>query len=202
MRSRSMKIARVVTISHAHFDHLDLPTLKRIGKGALYVVPKDNADILRGAGLTNVVELGWWESHEVGDLRITLVPAQHWSMRAPWDRNKRLWGGFVYESPEGTSYHAGDTAFSEPVFTAIAERFPRTDWAMLPIGAYDPVWFMQAQHMRPEEAGRAFELLGAKHLVAMHWGGRSSLPTNLSASHRSASVRSGPSAAIHESGSG
>ncbi|MBX3188026.1 MAG: MBL fold metallo-hydrolase [Labilithrix sp.] len=160
----------VVTVSHAHYDHLDLPTLARIGKDALYIVPRDNADILRGAGLPRVVELGWWESHVVGDLRVTLVPAQHWSMRTPWDKNKRLWGGFVYESPEGTGYHAGDTAFSEQVFSAIAERFPRIDWAMLPIGAYDPPWFMQPQHMGPEEAGRAFDLLGAKTFVAMHWG--------------------------------
>jgi L-ascorbate metabolism protein UlaG (beta-lactamase superfamily) len=162
----------VVTVSHAHYDHLDLPTLKRIGKDTLYVVPKDNADILRAAGLDNVVELGWWESHELGDLRITLVPAQHWSMRAPWDKNRRLWGGFVYESraEQRTTYHAGDTAFSEQVFSAIAARFPKIDWAMLPIGAYDPPWFMQPQHMGPEEAGRAWELLGARTLVAMHWG--------------------------------
>lgn len=162
----------VVTVSHSHYDHLDMPTLRRIGREALYVVPKDNGDILTSAGLPNVVELGWWESHTVGDLRITLVPAQHWSMRVPWDRNKRLWGGFVYESltGEGTAYHAGDTAFAADVFRAIGERFPAIDWAMLPVGAYDPQWFMQAQHMNPEEAGRAFELLVAKTLVAMHWG--------------------------------
>ncbi len=160
----------VVTVSHAHFDHLDLPTLRRIGNDALYIVPKDNAEVLRSAGLARVVELGWWESHQVGDLKVTLVPAQHWSMRSPWDKNRRLWGGFVYESPEGTTYHAGDTAFSEQVFSTIGQRFPKIDWAMLPIGAYDPPWFMQPQHMGPEEAGRAFELLGAKTLVAMHWG--------------------------------
>ena len=160
----------VVTVSHAHYDHLDLPSLKAIGKDALYIVPKDNADVLTGAGLPNVVELGWWESHRIGDLTVTLVPAQHWSMRAPWDKNKRLWGGFVYESPEGTSYHAGDTAFNEGVFKAIGERFPKIDWAMLPIGAYDPTWFMSQQHMGPEEAGRAWALLGAKTMVAMHWG--------------------------------
>jgi L-ascorbate metabolism protein UlaG (beta-lactamase superfamily) len=160
----------IVTVSHAHYDHLDLPTLRAIGKDALYIVPKDNADVLRGAGLDRVVELGWWESHQVGELKVTLVPAQHWSMRAPWDKNRRLWGGFVYESPEGTSYHAGDTAFNEQVFTAIAERFPKIDWAMLPIGAYDPTWFMSRQHMGPEDAGRAWELLGARNLVAMHWG--------------------------------
>jgi L-ascorbate metabolism protein UlaG (beta-lactamase superfamily) len=160
----------VVTISHSHFDHLDVPTLKRIGDGPVYVVPKDVGPILTGAGLSKVVELGWWESHTLGDLRITLVPAQHWSMRMPWDRNQRLWGGFVYESSEGTSYHAGDTAFSEQVFGAIREKFSAIDWAMLPIGAYDPPWFMQAQHMGPEEAGRAFEILNARILVAMHWG--------------------------------
>ena len=158
----------VVTVSHAHFDHMDMPTLKRIGRDALYVVPKDNRQLL--SGFPNVVELGWWESHTIGDLKITLVPAHHWSMRAPWDRNKRLWGGFVYESPEGTTYHAGDTAFNEQVFREIGERFPNIDWAMLPIGAYDPPWFMSAQHMGPEEAGRAFDLLKARTLVAMHWG--------------------------------
>jgi L-ascorbate metabolism protein UlaG (beta-lactamase superfamily) len=160
----------VVTVSHSHYDHLDVPTLKKLGDGPTYIVPQDVGEILRGAGLTKVVELGWWQSHVVGDLRITLVPAQHWSMRVPWDRNKRLWGGFVYESSEGTSYHAGDTAWSETVFGAIAQRFPHIDWAMLPIGAYDPPWFMQSQHMGPEEAGRAFETLGARVLVAMHWG--------------------------------
>ncbi len=164
----------VVTVSHAHYDHLDLPTLKRIGPRPLYVVPKDCGDILVGAGLPNVVELDWFESHEVrtkkGRLRVTLVPAQHWSMRVPWDRNKRLWGGFVYEADDGTAYHAGDTAFNELVFRTIGEKFPRIDWAMMPIGAYDPVWFMQPQHMGPEEATRAFELLGAATMCAMHWG--------------------------------
>ncbi len=161
----------IVTISHSHYDHLDVPTLRRIGDRPVYVVPRDVGEILRGAGLTKVVELGWWESHREGDLTITLVPAHHWSMRVPWDRNTRLWGGFVYESTdEGTSYHAGDTGMSEPVFEAIAARFPKIDWAMLPIGAYEPRWFMAAQHIGPEEAGLAFELLGARNLCAMHWG--------------------------------
>jgi L-ascorbate metabolism protein UlaG (beta-lactamase superfamily) len=162
----------VVTVSHAHFDHLDLPSLRTLaGRGEpLFVVPRDNADLLRGAGIDKVVELGWWESTQAGGVRITCVPAQHWSMRMPWDRNTRLWGGFVYESAEGVAYHAGDTAMSEDVFRAIAVRCPRIDWAMLPIGAYDPTWFMSGQHMGPEEAGRAWELLGARTLVAMHWG--------------------------------
>jgi N-acyl-phosphatidylethanolamine-hydrolysing phospholipase D len=160
----------VVTVSHAHRDHMDLPSLARIGRDALYIVPKDNAEVLEGAGLRNVVELGWFESHVVDGLKVTLVPAQHWSMRVPWDRNERLWGGFVYEGAEGVAYHAGDTAFAEDVFSAIAAKCPRIDWAMIPIGAYDPTWFMSEQHIGPEDAGRAFEILGAKNFVAMHWG--------------------------------
>lgn len=163
----------VVTVSHAHYDHMDMPTLKRIGganPGATFVVPKDNADVLRAGGITNVVELAWWESHVVDGVRITLVPAQHWSIRMPWDRNRRLWGGFVYESEDATTYHAGDTAFSEQVFREIAARFPKIDYAMIPIGAYEPTWFMESQHIGPEDAGKAWEILGAKTFVAMHWG--------------------------------
>jgi L-ascorbate metabolism protein UlaG (beta-lactamase superfamily) len=160
----------VVTISHAHFDHLDIPTLEKLGPEVLYVVPKDNGEILRRAGLGRIVELEWWQSHKVGDLAVTLVPAQHWSMRFPWDRNTRLWGGFIYESAEGTAYHAGDTAFSEDVFAAIAERFPKIDWAMFPIGAYEPKWFMRGQHIDPVDAVRAWETLRARIFVAMHWG--------------------------------
>jgi L-ascorbate metabolism protein UlaG (beta-lactamase superfamily) len=160
----------VVTISHSHYDHLDLETLRRIGP--LYVVPRDVGELLRDAGLPRVVELGWWETHVMDDLSITLVPAQHWSMRVPWDRNKRLWGGFVYQgtADEPTTYHAGDTALSEQVFRAIADRCPPIDYAMLPIGAYEPRWFMRPQHMDPDDAGQAFEWLGARVFCAMHWG--------------------------------
>jgi L-ascorbate metabolism protein UlaG (beta-lactamase superfamily) len=163
----------VVTVSHSHYDHFDLPTLREIGNDTVYVVPAGNGEILRSQQFAQVVELGWWDTYRfpgAEQLSVTLVPAQHWSMRTPWDRNERLWGGFVLTGPEGTSYHAGDTAFSEDVFRQIGARFPRIDWAMLPIGAYEPEWFMRPQHMGPEEAGRAWEILGAKNLCAMHWG--------------------------------
>jgi L-ascorbate metabolism protein UlaG (beta-lactamase superfamily) len=160
----------IVTVSHSHYDHLDLDTLKKLGTRPLYIVPRDVGDLLRGIGLPNVVELDWWQTHVVDNVRITLVPAQHWSMRVPWDRNKRLWGGFVYESDDGTTYHSGDTALSEAVFRGIHERCPKIDWAMLPIGAYEPRWFMRSQHMDPDDAGQAFEWLGAETFCAMHWG--------------------------------
>ncbi len=170
VRLEDMPPIDVVTISHSHFDHLDMPSLRRIGRKPTYIVPRDVGELLSEEGLTNVVELGWWESHTMGDLTVTLVPAQHWSMRVPWDRNRRLWGGFVYSSPEGVAYHAGDTAYAPEVFREIGARFPSIDWAMMPIGAYEPAWFMKPQHMGPEEAVQAFDDLGAKNFVAMHWG--------------------------------
>ncbi|HEX3697637.1 MAG TPA: MBL fold metallo-hydrolase [Polyangia bacterium] len=159
----------VVTISHNHYDHLDLPTLKRIGKKTLFITPTGNGALLRAAGLPNLVELDWWQSHQMGALTITAVPARHWSMRAPWNRNDMLWSGFVFRGPEGAAYHAGDTALFDG-FAEIAQRTGPIDWALLPIGAYEPRWFMQPQHMNPEDAGEAFARLGARQLVAMHWG--------------------------------
>ncbi len=158
-----------VLITHNHRDHLDLPTLKLIGPNALYVVPLGNARLLHDAGLPNVIELEWWQPYVLGGATITLVPARHWSMRLPWDRNDMLWGGYVVAGPEGRAYHSGDTALFDG-FTEIGQRCGPIDWAMLPIGAYEPRWFMEPQHMNPDDAVLAFERLGAKTFVAMHWG--------------------------------
>jgi L-ascorbate metabolism protein UlaG (beta-lactamase superfamily) len=159
----------VVTVSHNHYDHMDLPTLRRLGPAPLYVVPVGNGRHLERIGLGRVVELDWWQSHVVDGLEITCVPARHWSMRAPWNRNQALWGGFVFRGAEGALYHAGDTAFFDG-FREIGARVGPIDWACLPIGAYEPRWFMAPQHMNPEEAGQAYLDLGARILVAMHWG--------------------------------
>ena len=97
------------------------------------------------------------------------MPSRHWSMRFPWDRNDALWGGYVLRAPEGTAYHSGDTAFFDG-FAEIGRRAGPIDWAMLPIGAYEPRWFMEPQHLCPEEAVEASVALGARHMVAMHWG--------------------------------
>jgi len=156
----------VVLVSHDHRDHMDLPTLRRLPDAALYVVPIGNAARL---DKPNVVELDWWDSHAIGELTVTLVPARHWSMRMPWNRNDTLWGGFVIRGPEGTAYHSGDTAWGEH-FAEIGGRVGPIDWAMLPIGGYAPRWFMAPQHIDPVEAARAWQALGARHLLAMHWG--------------------------------
>jgi L-ascorbate metabolism protein UlaG (beta-lactamase superfamily) len=142
-----------------------LPTLAKLPDTALYVCPLGNAGRLKHS---NVIELDWWQTHGVGDLEITLVPARHWSMREPWNRNDTLWGGYVIRGPGATLYHSGDTAFGDH-FTEIGQRFA-IDYAMLPIGGYSPRWFMESQHIDPVEAAQGFEALGAKHFLAMHWG--------------------------------
>ena len=166
----------VVTISHAHHDHLNLASCRAIDahthklthgrRRTLFMVPSEVGRYMRGL---EYVERGWWEHHQLSRVRFTLVPQQHWSMRGPFDRDAALWGGWVISGPEGTAYHAGDTGYF-PHFAEIGESAGPIDWAMLPIGAYDPVWFMKPQHMGPEEAGRAFDELRARNLVCMHWG--------------------------------
>ena len=156
----------LVLVTHDHRDHMDLPTLAKLPDRATYIVPLGNGPRIKH---TNVIELDWWQTRQVGQLEITLVPARHWSMREPWNRNSTLWGGYVVRGPEGTVYHSGDTAWGDH-FAEIGQRITGIDWAMLPIGAYSPRWFMASQHVNPDEAIAGFEALGAKHMLAMHWG--------------------------------
>jgi L-ascorbate metabolism protein UlaG (beta-lactamase superfamily) len=153
-------------VTHGHYDHLDLPTLEAIG--APVVAGLGWGQFFRARGLA-ATELGWGASTRVGPVTVTFVPAQHWSRRTPFDQNAALWGGFVIEGRGAAIYHAGDTALFDG-FRAIAARFPSLDAALLPIGAYDPAWFMERQHMNPEQALEAFQVLGARTFVAMHWG--------------------------------
>jgi L-ascorbate metabolism protein UlaG (beta-lactamase superfamily) len=153
-------------VTHGHYDHLDLPTLSAVGAPVVAGLGQERT--LRGEGLS-CTELGWWETTRVGEVRVTFVPAQHWSRRGPFDGNATLWGGFVLQACNATVYHSGDTAWFEG-FTEIGRRFPGIDAALLPIGAYDPAWFMESQHMNPEQALAAFGAVGATTFLAMHWG--------------------------------
>ncbi len=153
-------------ISHSHYDHLDLPTLRALQVPV--VAGLGLGRFLRARGL-HATELGWWSSTRVGDLTITFVPAQHWSRRSLFDQNRTLWGGLVIQGRAGAVYHAGDTAMFDG-FREIAARFPTLDAALLPIGAYDPAWFMGRYHLDPEQALEALRILGARTLVPTHWG--------------------------------
>ena len=151
-------------VTHNHYDHLDLPTLRAVG--APVVAGIGTRDTVKGLPCT---ELAWWDRMHLGGLTVSFVPGQHWSRRGLGDTNQALWGGFVVEGPDARVYHAGDTAYFSG-FQDIGRRFPGLDAALLPIGAYDPEWFMRPQHMTPGDATQAFLDLGAKRLVAMHWG--------------------------------
>jgi L-ascorbate metabolism protein UlaG (beta-lactamase superfamily) len=153
-------------VSHSHYDHLDMPTLAAVKSPVIAGLRLGR--LFRHNGLP-CTELGWWETARVRGVEITFVPAQHWSRRGPFDGNRTLWGGFVIRGRGATIYHSGDTAWFEG-FAEIGRRFPGLDAALLPIGAYDPAWFMERQHMNPEQALRAFGALGARTFLAMHWG--------------------------------
>jgi L-ascorbate metabolism protein UlaG (beta-lactamase superfamily) len=153
-------------VTHNHFDHLDLPSLKAVRR-----------PVIAGLGLARFFarhgldcsELEWWGQSRVGAVTVRFVPSQHWSRRGLSDTNETLWGGFVIEGSSARVYHSGDTAYFDG-FSEIGRRVGPIDAALLPIGAYDPEWFMGKQHMNPEEAVRAYKDLGARELLAMHWG--------------------------------
>ncbi|MGA8114172.1 MAG: MBL fold metallo-hydrolase [Actinocatenispora sp.] len=159
-----------VLISHNHYDHLDAPTIRRLPRETPMFVPAALGYWFRRRGFRSVVELDWWESSTVGDVRFDFVPSHHWSRRGLHDSCKSLWGGWVITGPaDERLYFAGDTGYGH-WFGRIAAAHPGIDVAMLPIGAYHPRWFMRPVHMNPEEAVRACADLGATSLATMHWG--------------------------------
>jgi L-ascorbate metabolism protein UlaG (beta-lactamase superfamily) len=161
----------IVLVSHNHYDHLDIDTLVRLEgiHRPRFVTTLGNRAFLRGFGLSQVDELDWWQSIDVADASITLTPAQHWSARSGRNRNRTLWGGFVVRASGRQLFFAGDTGYWKH-FRAIRERLGLVDLALLPIGAYEPRWFMSAQHMNPEDSVRAHLDLGALTSIATHFG--------------------------------
>jgi L-ascorbate metabolism protein UlaG (beta-lactamase superfamily) len=160
-----------VCLSHNHYDHMDLPSLRALqARGNPPIVTGiGNGAYLAARGVTNVIELDWWESAEpLPGLKLTYVPAQHWSRRRFWDTNRMLWGGHVVAAQGARAYFAGDTGYPAQ-FGEIAQRCGAPDIALLPIGAYEPRWFMAPQHMNPEEAVKAHLDLGARLSIAMHF---------------------------------
>jgi L-ascorbate metabolism protein UlaG (beta-lactamase superfamily) len=160
-----------VLISHNHYDHLDLPTLRQIAaRGrSTFIVAASGARLLRSKKIEPVHELDWGESLTLSGFNVHCVPALHFSARGILDRNKTLWCGYAIEFPERLVYFAGDTGFGSH-FVQIREKFGAPQLALLPIGAYEPRWFMSPVHMSPEEAARAHEILGAKTSIAIHHG--------------------------------
>jgi L-ascorbate metabolism protein UlaG (beta-lactamase superfamily) len=163
-----------ILISHDHYDHLDLPTLKTICE-------RDHPTVLAGLGIkallsdegiTRVVEMDWWQLHQpdVSQIAFTFVPARHGSGRWPFLENRTLWGGFVMESPSGDQvYYAGDTGFGAFI-DSVHHRFTRIRLAIVPVGNYEKRWFMKNQHMNPDDAVKAHQLLDARQSIGVHFG--------------------------------
>jgi L-ascorbate metabolism protein UlaG (beta-lactamase superfamily) len=146
----------IVLLSHNHYDHCDRATLRQLARrfDPLVVTPLENGRLVRSAGLRQIEELDWWQSSKASPLPITLTPARHFSARTPFDRNRALWSGFVVAAGAARIFFAGDTAYG-PFFTDVGRRLGPIDVALLPIGAYEPRWFMQAVHMNPADAVQA-----------------------------------------------
>jgi L-ascorbate metabolism protein UlaG (beta-lactamase superfamily) len=161
----------LVLLSHNHYDHLDLPTLHRLAErgDSAFIAPTGVARLLRARKIGPVHELDWGESFSLAGVTIHSVPALHFSSRGIFDRNRTLWCGYMIETEQRLIYFAADTAFG-PHFAQIREHFGPPDLALLPIGAFEPRWFMSAVHMAPDEAIRAHEILGARTSIAIHHG--------------------------------
>ncbi|HMC21829.1 MAG TPA: MBL fold metallo-hydrolase [Thermoanaerobaculia bacterium] len=153
----------LVLVSHNHYDHLDINTLKRL-RGSEIFTPLGNAALMKRHGIS-AMELDWWQSEG----RITAVPSQHFSSRGLSDRNRNLWSGFVIASRSGNVYFAGDTGWGDH-FAEIGRRFQPIRLALLPIGSYLPRWFMRPVHIDPAEAVEAHHLSGAYTSIAIHFG--------------------------------
>lgn len=183
-----LPVIDVVFVSHNHYDHLDADTIRAFSArfpGAVYVVPLGFKPWLvdHGVAPSQVRELDWWDRIRLRGLDFTLVPAQHWSKRTLTDTNRMLWGGVVIEdrnAPGGREPRAdaapwrflytGDTGYSRD-FADIGARFAGGfDWIAVPIGAYEPRWFMKAQHINPDEAVQIMKDVGARQALAVHWG--------------------------------
>jgi N-acyl-phosphatidylethanolamine-hydrolysing phospholipase D len=168
-----------VLLSHDHYDHLDSPTIRRLarehGPGLEFFAPLGYTRWLRRHGAGRVRELDWWQSaqHESagGTCTLTACPVQHWTRRTPFATNKRLWSAWSIDAGAGAKiYFGGDSGWC-PAFAGTGERVGPFDVTIMPIGAYEPRWFMEPAHMNPEEAVQAWQDLGGRgRLVPMHWG--------------------------------
>ncbi|MGV3466082.1 MAG: MBL fold metallo-hydrolase [Heyndrickxia sp.] len=158
----------VVLLSHSHYDHLDMPSLKKLKGNPVLFVPIGLGNYFKRRKFQSVKEFNWWDKISIENVTFTFVPSQHWTKRTLTDTNTSLWGGWVIEGREKTIYFAGDSGYFDG-FKEIGEKF-NIEYALIPIGAYEPEWFMSAQHINPEEAVQVFIDVQAKKFIPMHYG--------------------------------
>jgi L-ascorbate metabolism protein UlaG (beta-lactamase superfamily) len=166
----------LILISHSHYDHLHIASIRKLYRaGTTLVVPVGLKRKMLRKGFHNCVEMEWWQEIKLGKIKLSFVPTQHWTRRTPWDTNTSHWGGYILEPADSGNqksspnlYFAGDSGYF-PGFKEIGNRY-KIDIALMPIGAYEPEWFMTSQHVNPEEAIQAFLDVGAETMIPMHYG--------------------------------
>lgn len=158
-----------VVLSHSHYDHCDVPTLRRFGAQPDYFVPAGLAPLVRRCGGEVIREAEWGQVLALRDVRLTALPAQHFAARSLFDRNKTLWCGWLIEAAGKRVLFAADTG-NAPFFAELGGWLGSVDLAILPIGAYQPRWFMKSVHCDPEGAVQLHRELHARRSVATHWG--------------------------------
>ncbi|MEK4353250.1 MBL fold metallo-hydrolase [Paenibacillus sp. FSL R5-0475] len=166
----------LILISHSHYDHLHIASIRKLYRaGTTLVVPVGLKRKMLRKGFHNCVEMEWWQEIKLGKIKLSFVPTQHWTRRTPWDTNTSHWGGYILEPADSGNqksspnlYFAGDSGYF-PGFKEIGSRY-KIDIALMPIGAYEPEWFMTSQHVNPEEAIQAFLDVGAETMIPMHYG--------------------------------
>ena len=163
----------VVVISHDHYDHLDETSIQQLTQRQqpLFLVPLGVGGVVQGWGAERVAELDWWQYVDLDGWRIHCTPARHFSGRSLTNRTSTLWASWYLAALDDTLdvYYAGDTGYADH-FSVIRERLGAPDVALIPIGAYEPRWFMEVVHVDPEQAVQAFLDLQARHMVPVHWG--------------------------------
>lgn len=164
----------VVLVTHGHYDHLDVETLGRLEKRdrpRIFAPLGHNATITQSLPSAAVASLDWHDRAGLNDkAAITLVPAKHWTARGLYDRNRALWGGYVIETPAGRIYYCTDTGYHETLFRETRERYGPFKLAIIPVGAYEPRWFMREQHINPEEAVQIFQECAPELAIGSHFG--------------------------------
>ncbi|MCI0415766.1 MBL fold metallo-hydrolase [bacterium] len=162
-----------VLLSHNHYDHLDLPTLKKLFQEfePVIIAPLGINAFLEEKGIPSASEADWWDEMPLNsNVTLAIVPAQHFSGRGLFDRNATLWGGYILKTKTGNLYFAGDTGYDQNIFQEIGKRYAPLRAALLPIGAYKPLWFMSPVHISPEEAVNVHLDLKSEISIAMHYG--------------------------------
>jgi N-acyl-phosphatidylethanolamine-hydrolysing phospholipase D len=161
-----------IVISHSHYDHLDQNTVQQIGSRAKWLVPLGLQKwfVRAGVNAENIMEFDWWDLRQFAKTTITATPAQHWSARSLWDRNKTLWASWILQIDDKTIWYSGDTGYNPKQFKEIGEKFNTINLALISIGAYEPRWFMKDMHINPEEAVQIHLDIKSEHSIAVQWG--------------------------------